>query len=440
MIEISLHYATDFVDSLLLVLQNEINGIGYMSLTNQCNNCGSSVTIEPNWIGHEIGCPSCNVKFIVPITTINSGMVAGDFWFQKSLGSGEIGEIFVVKKVKEQERYLMKVLSPSVTQNLQVYNMFLNQVSQSMSVDHPNINVVREIGEVNKHRYLLSDYIEGESLKDFLDKHGPLKERFALKVLLKTARALQQTWDSFQQIHSNLKPTNILLDKRSDVFLLDFACGNQLYLTNDLVYQRPNYTGGEIADYMTPEHAQNLPLDLRSDIYSLGACFYFMLTGKKPYEANSSQETLQMHLQKAPPKLGKHFSEHTKEILNRMMAQKPEQRYQNWGELISKIKSILKRAAGSQTNVILKTNKVVKNEPKRRGTEPSVGKSKPTAKSKSKTNIHKTINSDKPANPKDMNKAETPQKNLSALIITLSVITVILIIVFIIVAISVIGT
>ena len=401
-----------------------------MSLTYQCNNCGSSVITEPNWIGHEIICPSCDYKFIVPITAINSGMVADEFWFQKSLGTGEIGEIFVVKKVKAQERYYMKVLSPSVTQNLQVYNMFLSQVSQSMSIEHPNINVVKEIGEINNHRFLLSNYIEGETLNDYVKKHGVLKERFALKLILKIARALRHAWENNQQIHSNLKPTNILIDKRGDVFLLDFGCGNQLYLTNDLVYQRPNYTGGEIADYMTPEHAQNMQLDFRSDIYSLGACFYFMLTGKKPFEGTNSQHTLQLHLTQQPPKVNKECSSETLSILNKMLTKNIMERYQGWAEVIDDIKPILKKSAGTQTNVILKTNKIVKNDSKRRITEPSI--------SKSKTNIKKVVTNDA-TTTRDIDQIEKPKSILPLVIISLSVLAVLLIIVLIVVAAKVLG-
>ena len=137
-----------------------------MSLIYQCDNCGASINAEPSWIGQQISCPNCQFNFELPMTAVTSGMVANDYWFQKCIGSGDIGEIFVVKKVKAQEKFFMKVLSPAVTQNLQVYNIFLSQVSQAMRIEHPNIVVTAEVGEINELKLEVQKLREAQAKSD----------------------------------------------------------------------------------------------------------------------------------------------------------------------------------------------------------------------------------------------------------------------------------
>jgi serine/threonine protein kinase len=328
-----------------------------MSLIYQCDNCGASIEAEPSWIGHMVDCPSCQFKFELPMTAVIAGMVAADFWFQKSIGTGDIGEIFIVKKVKAQEKYFMKVLTPSVTQNLQIYNIFLSNISKAMKIDHPNINTTSQVGELNGHRFLLTPYIDGTCMTKLVEREA-IKERTALKYMLKIARALRHAWDNNQLIHSNIKPSNIIIDKKNDPHLLDFGHAPQLMLTNLLFQQRPGYNGGRVADYMSPEHASNLEPDMRSDIYSLGASFFYMLKGARPFEGTNTQQILQMHLTQKTPDPGKEISIESKNLLKRMMSKNIAERYQDWSEVINEIKGILKKSATTHTNVVLKTQRV----------------------------------------------------------------------------------
>ncbi len=346
-----------------------------MGFSIKCEGCGARMPVDPALVGQQMSCPECGMNFTVPMTCLTPGMVEGNYWIQKSLGSGDISEVFLAKKVSDNEKVFLKVLSPAVTGNKAVVEYFLNEMRRSQEIEHPSVVTVLEAGEISGHYFVAQPYIEGECLDVRIARDGPMKERDALKVIIRVARALRYAWENHNTAHRAVKPANILLDADSEPFLLDFGNPKQVLAAGGLTLDHLNQAG-TVADYMSPEQAQGwYELDCRSDIYSLGATLFYLLTGAKPYTGTNTTQVLQKHLTAPVPnpcKRNQDVSEEAAAFLRTMMAKNPDNRFQSWGKVIGQLKELLKALhhPGATTQMILNTQQFHVPRPRTATTPP----------------------------------------------------------------------
>ncbi len=305
-------------------------------------------------------CPECGQQFTVPMTSIAAGLVEGDFWIQKSLGSGNIGEVFLAKRLKGNEKIILKALTPAVTVDPLATNAFLTQLQQAASsVEHPNFSNVVEVSEMAGHTICVMPYVPGECLDRLITKKDTMSERDALKVILKVGRFMRIGWEQSRLVHGSIRPGNILLDGEGEPHILEAGNFKRLLAGNVLSLDHLN-KAGSVADYMSPDDAQGVQqLDCRSDIYSLGATLFFMLTGSRPYNGTNTTEVLHNHLNAPvpdPQDYNNDISDDAADLILDMMAKNPDERFQTWRDLTNEIKKLLRTAArGTETELALKT-------------------------------------------------------------------------------------
>jgi serine/threonine-protein kinase len=246
-------------------------------------------------------------------------------------------------------RYVLKVLKhPTATSRKR-----FRREADILSSLNKNIRIARivDFWEVNEDSYIVMEYINGQNLKSLYNSCD-FDEYSILLIAHEITRALQDIWNEFNIIHRDIKPENIMVDESSHIKLLDFGLSKQCCeemdsSTNMITLPRASLgTPG----YMSPEHFTNFKdMDFRSDIYSLGATLYFLLTG---FEANSGETMVDYYnntLACSPPPLESfqgRCSSGCANLIRRMMQAKAADRYDSYAELVSEIKVLLKKAAG----------------------------------------------------------------------------------------------
>ena len=219
---------------------------------------------------------------------------------ERELGRGGMATVYLARDVKHERLVALKVLHPDLAATLGP-ERFLREIRLAARLQHPHILSVHDSGEAAGRLWFTMPYVEGESLRDRLKREGQLPVDAAVQITREAAQALDYAHEH-GVIHRDIKPENILLTKDGNVLVADF--GIALALAGEEA-ERLTETGLSLGTpaYMSPEQATGGPVDVRSDIYSLGCVTYEMLAGEAPFTAASAQGVLARHLADPVPSL-----------------------------------------------------------------------------------------------------------------------------------------
>jgi Tol biopolymer transport system component/tRNA A-37 threonylcarbamoyl transferase component Bud32 len=258
--------------------------------------------------------------------------VAGRYDVDREIGRGGMATVYLASDVKHKRKVALKVLNPELGAVLGV-ERFLSEISVTANLQHPNLLPLYDSGESNGLLYYVMPYVEGESLRDLLDREKQLPIDDALHIAAAIASALDYA-HKHSVIHRDLKPENILLQS-GEPFVADF--GIALAVTN-AGGNRITQTGLSLGtpQYMSPEQATGeRAVDARSDIYSLGCVLYEMLAGEPPYLGGTSQAVIAKLLTERPRhvrELRDTVPEQIDWAIDRALAKIPADRFATAGE------------------------------------------------------------------------------------------------------------
>jgi len=265
-------------------------------------------------------------------------LLLGNYVILDKLGQGGMG--MVLKAVhKRMERVVaLKVISPKAVRSPEVLARFHREVKAAARLEHPNIVIAHDADEAAGTHFLVMQYVDGSDLSARVRQHGVLTLDQALDCILQAARGLQYAHEH-GVVHRDIKPANLLLDAQGTVKILDMG----LARLDSAGVQQDELTGtGQImgtVDYMAPEQARDTKhADARADIYSLGATLWYLLTGRPLYAGETAVEKLLAHQTKPIPSLRSGCPAATPKLeaaFARMVAKKPEDRYQTMQTLIA---------------------------------------------------------------------------------------------------------
>ncbi len=229
----------------------------------------------------------------------------------------------------------IKVLAEHLAQEPSIVSRFQREARMTASLgNHPNIVPIFDIGEGNGLYFIVMQFIPGEDLASFLRREGRLALPQAANVIAQVAEALSCA-EAKHIVHRDLKPANMLLDESGRIKLLDFGISRITDYSDGLT--RPGESMGT-PYYMSPEQIRGEVCDIRSDLYSLGVVFFELLTGRRPFDNETTIATQMAHLNTAPPSLLDYDPELPAQcdaIVQKLIAKQPEDRYQNTAELLS---------------------------------------------------------------------------------------------------------
>ncbi|MBL4845680.1 MAG: protein kinase [Planctomycetes bacterium] len=247
----------------------------------------------------------------------------------EKLGAGAMGAVLKAKKHDTGEIVALKILKPELSGDREYVERFLREAKAVARLNHRNIVRAVQVGRSGEYYFFAMEFLTGQTASDLIKAQGRLPERFALMVTRCIAAALTHAWQH-QIVHRDIKPDNIMVTQDGQVKLTDLGLARTA--KSDSTLTITGVVMGSPA-YISPEQATGeKDLDSRSDIYALGATLYHMLTGEVPYNGDSPLHVMLRHMNDPLPDVrlkAPEVSEATRLVIQRMMAKRPEGRFQS---------------------------------------------------------------------------------------------------------------
>ncbi|MCS6865003.1 MAG: protein kinase, partial [Gemmataceae bacterium] len=262
----------------------------------------------------------------------------GKYKVLERLGSGGMGTVFLCEHKLMRRRVAVKVLPLQKVQDEASLKRFYREARAVAAVDHPNIVRAYDIDQDEHLHFIVMEWVDGTNLHDLVKKFGPLDPLRACHYIYGAAVGLQHAYE-IGLLHRDIKPGNILIDRSGVVKILDLGLARLTHDTEDNLTRQNDENVLGTADYLAPEQAlDSHTVDIRADIYSLGATFYYLLTGSPPFPEGSVAQKLIWHQNRMPRSIKSIRPEVPDEIVaivERMMAKDPAQRFQTPAEVMA---------------------------------------------------------------------------------------------------------
>jgi serine/threonine protein kinase len=286
-----------------------------------------------------------------------AGKLLGPYEILEPIGAGGMGEVYRARDRRLGRDVAIKVVRADLLGDAQRLRRFQQEARAAAAFHHPNICILHEIGESDGHHFIVMEYVEGRPLGRLISSR-PLAATQIIDLAIQMAEALEEA-RSKGVVHRDIKPSNILVTAKGQVKILDFglaktALAPQADAGNATVTEPMTQAGMVMGTvpYMSPEQALGLPVDHRSDLFSLGIVLYEMGTGRRPFEGSTTMAVLNEIINKtpAPPgALNPEFPVALEPVLRKSLEKDRELRYQTAGDLVSDLKR-LRRDAESGEN------------------------------------------------------------------------------------------
>jgi serine/threonine protein kinase len=275
------------------------------------------------------------------------GFTIGKYRVLERLGSGGMGSVYLCEHVQMHRRVAVKVLPIAKAQDPAALGRFYREARAAGLLDHPNLVRAHDIDQDGELHYLVMDYVDGVNLQRLVTRrNGLLPVARACHYVHQALQGLNHAWHS-GLIHRDLKPANILLDRSGTIRILDLGLARFYEDHQDLLtlkYDDNNVLG--TADYVSPEQAHDShDVDIRTDIYSLGATFYFCLTGQTLFPEGKVAQKLIWHQTREPKPvraLRPEVPAELEAIITKMLAKDREERYQTPAEALEALEPWVK--------------------------------------------------------------------------------------------------
>ncbi len=255
-----------------------------------------------------------------------SGRRLGGYRIVRLLGSGAMADVYLAEQTSLGRHVALKVLRPETLRHPAAVERFEREARSAAALVHGHIVQIHEVACIDGVHFLAEEYVAGPSLRRWLADRGPLDPRQALTVLRHVGTALVRAAER-GIVHRDIKPDNLLVTPAGDVKVADFglarSVGEPVELTQD------GMTLGTPL-YMSPEQGQGSGVDIRSDLYSLGASVYHLLAGRPPFNADTALAVVMAHVQEPLPALSQLRPELPADVcavVERLLAKRPEDRF-----------------------------------------------------------------------------------------------------------------
>ena len=277
-----------------------------------------------------------------PRLQVPKGARLGDYEIQSLLGAGGMGEVYRARDLRLRRDVAVKVLPSFFSSDKERLRRFEQEAQAAAALNHPNILAVFQMGTFEGAPYLVSELLEGDTLRGQVGK-GPMAVRKAIDYGVQIARGLAAAHEK-GIVHRDLKPENLFATKDGRIKILDFGLAK--LKQPESTHQHTAPTAGEVATepgmvmgtagYMSPEQVRGKDVDHRTDIFSFGAILYELLTGKRAFQKTTSADTMSAILNEEPAPLSQVVAKippALQRTVHRCMEKSPEQRFQSASDL-----------------------------------------------------------------------------------------------------------
>jgi serine/threonine protein kinase/Tol biopolymer transport system component len=294
--------------------------------------------------------------------TITSGTKLGSYEIGGALGAGGMGEVYRAHDSKLQRPVAIKVLSAQYSADLERLQRFEQEAQSASALNHPNIVTIYDVGRQNDTAYLAMEFVDGKTVRDLLDA-GPIPLKKSLAIAAQVADGLAKA-HAAGIVHRDLKPENVMLTADGLVKILDFGLAKLVVTPSEAIgatatavvpATHPGVVLGTVG-YMSPEQARGAAVDFRSDQFSLGTLLYEMLTGKRPFQRESSAQTMAAIIEDDPrpvSEVNPKAPAPVRWIVERCLAKEPDERYASTRDLARDLQRVRDHLSEASSGSVL---------------------------------------------------------------------------------------
>lgn len=294
---------------------------------------------------------------------LSSGAKLGPYEIQSPLGAGGMGEVYRARDTRLDRMVAVKVLPSSFAADADRLQRFEREARSVAALNHPNILAVHDIGTHDGAPYMVSELLEGETLRERL-QGGVLSSRKAVEIAVQIAQGLAAAYDK-GIIHRDLKPENIFLTNDGRVKILDFGLAKMARAGSEVNSSVQTLTSADIslteagqvlgtAGYMSPEQVRGIEVDHRSDIFVFGSILFEMLSGQRAFRRDTAAETMTAILKEDLPELtelNRSISPALDRIVRHCLEKKPDQRFQSARDLAFDLEALSPNSSSAMGKV-----------------------------------------------------------------------------------------
>src|ERR1700678_242735 len=291
--------------------------------------------------------------------SLRSGTKLGPYEIQSSIAAGGMGEVYRARDSRLSRVVPIKILPPSFSADPDRLQRFALECRATAALNHPNILSIFDIGEDRAAPYVVSELLEGETLRDRL-REGPLPSRKAIDYARQIASGLAAAHDK-GIVHRDLKPENLFITNDGRAKILDFGLAKLTRPEHDASGDAPTQQiatdAGTVmgtVGYMAPEQVRGKPADPRSDIFAFGAILYEMLSGKRAFHGDSPVDTMSAILKEDPPDLtetNRNISSALERIVRHCLEKNPAERFQSARDLAFNLEALTDVSTSSRGGI-----------------------------------------------------------------------------------------
>ncbi|MDP6524340.1 MAG: protein kinase [Kiritimatiellia bacterium] len=260
----------------------------------------------------------------------------------EKVGEGGMGAVYKARQLSLDRVVALKILRTNVMGSDEDIARFQNEARAAARLNHDGIAQVYDAGEASEHYYYAMAFIDGITVEQWIKNKGMIQEDKALIVVESVATALAYAWQTAGIVHRDIKPANLMVDEDGIIKIVDLGLAGMVREETEPA-NRDEFIG--TPNYSSPEHLSGEETDFRSDMYSLGATLYSMVTGKVPFGRASGDEAMANQINgflADPRDINSAVSPGTARLMAKMMAKEPEDRFSDWKEAISDIRRVRK--------------------------------------------------------------------------------------------------
>jgi eukaryotic-like serine/threonine-protein kinase len=265
-------------------------------------------------------------------------VLGGRFEIKDILGVGGMGAVYKAYDRDIDRIIALKCIRPDLASQPEIIHRFTQELLLTRQIAHKNVIRIFDVRESGGFKFITMEYVEGHDLGNLLADKGKLAPSEALEIIQQACTGLAAAHNE-GVIHRDLKPSNIMIDRQGRVVVMDFG------VARDQTGDGKTQTGAVIGtlEYMSPEQGKGEKIDARSDVFTIGLILYHMITGQRPYEAETPLASLLKRTQEAavaPSTIDPNIPRSVSAIVSRCLERDPRQRYQSMEQLIADIDAV----------------------------------------------------------------------------------------------------
>lgn len=269
---------------------------------------------------------------------LTEGMIVADrYEIVSKIGTGGMSDVYKAKDHTLGRFVAIKVLKPEFSEDVNFVTKFRTEAQSAAGLEHPNIVNIYDVGSENGMHYIVMEYVEGITLKTYIEKKGQLSFKEAVSIAIQVGRGIEAAHHK-NIIHRDIKPQNIIISTEGKVKVTDFGIARAA--TSNTI--SADVMGS--VHYASPEQARNGFVDGKSDIYSLGIVMYEMVTGRVPFDGDTTVAVAIQHLQEeivAPSAYAPNLPISMEKIILKCTQKNPDRRYESMTALLADLRKAL---------------------------------------------------------------------------------------------------